>query len=502
MPNLPFERYLAEFLNEARASNGKKLTYKEIAEKSALSRTTLYNWVSNSGIAKDDHVRKLAQGLTKIDVNLAEEAGTAPRLPGEDPVYQRLLSLLTDPIDTDPGDAAYRFVPYLPINGCPSDVANGLRRESPDWSFLGNVVSNFLAATDQRKTTYQTANIGHLTHVGVRDVLVGFFATPDRYREWDFIKTPIQIPLNAVVFQEDADLFMRQILKNRRPDIPRSDVVEYVKKTLADILWRPESFSGHAAEDIQPILGVDEVGWRYAQDVLGFVDAEIEKFSIANGSLDAHAFEAQLNTASTAFREQVQAGLSPRLPVVIVDEFTAIQIRRNLQARGALLVSDLLVDTIHPSVVTRPRYIVGIAFKRDPGRAEPSPVYIETKRMFEDFLWTNTSMVARSYLALYKKLIQSFGDLVIHGYAPLYFLRWLSLNVTEADIGQPDRYDASDAEFADIPDLGPWRGILRTAKALILKDPDCATRLSELIRRRGDALVHDCDASQRAGDVK
>ncbi len=492
MSNVQFQRYVDAFLNELPQTKGHKpfANYIKLAEAAGLSRQTLYNWF-NGQAATRERVEKLADGMITLDRQAASEAGLEARAGSKDVISQKLWSMLQEPSEIDSSSDSYCFVPFQPICGTPHSVSDGVRQDGPSWSFLGSVVCTFLSVTDQADRNLDDCSISNLTRFRGRDVLVGLFSTPDRYKDWDFIRTPLQIPLSGVVIREDLNIFLKHVLALKRKTLSELGEDEYARQLMSAI-WRPFSSPIETApnvrEEIQPIAAPDEAGWHYAVDVLGYGHEELEKYAPGPNQFDADAFSDALSVASKKFQQQCAGERSSkgriRLPVTIVDEFTALNVIRKISnLTDTILLSDLVRDAWQPGRISRPRYSPAIAFRRDPGSVTPSRTYHETKRMFDDFIWTNASIVAGHYVRLYRELVARFENLPGMGdWAPLYFLRWLSLNISQNDLQYATSDDRGGGELADVPDLGPWRAVLRTAKAMIIEDDELRNRLEALLK--------------------
>lgn len=495
MANEALKTYLTGFLHDlGRKASGGRYIYDDLLKASALSKTTLFKWLKG-GPATLEKVEQLAHGLLK----LAQEAsGASTELRGLS--YEVILEAISEAMaqskDALPPFKLFRYAP----------ISEPTARARTEWSFLGDVLRSFLNASnlgDQGgggEVTFGEAEVSDLDWDTDEAVLAGCFATPDRAPQWAFIRTPISIPLNAVLLERDLATVLRHRPAHRRP----RSVDDYVRGLNA-ALWRhygttPPDLPRIRGE-LLPITVEEEAGRKHLLHVHRFELEELERDEPENASSDA--FLARLLQSSEALHKAASSGqaaieLDLKLPIALLDELTALKVLKEFdgtdaaKATAARLLADPAAELAELGQVYRPRFSVTLAIRRDQPAAMSSSAnsFDATKRCFEEFIFSHAGMVTHQYVRLYCELMEKYGR-AMGEFAALHFLRWLSIEVTPADIGMDGPAEAGVLlpASSENPDMWPWQDVLRSAKATIIHDSKLREELRQAMAARTQVLA-------------
>jgi len=470
MQNNAFRLYLIDFLEGLgrKDDRRRRFTFDDILVTSGLSKSALYNWLAGAPPTQDS-INKLVQGLHAL-LQSAPNPHDSIRNESPEKLRDELSKIVSAAAWPPFGHFAYR-----PISGLPPRLARSPEAES--WSFLGHVVDGFLRASGRGETEQYECDVT-ATLLSTGSVLVGLFGTPDRTVEWDFVRTPIVVPLNAVVLKRDvAALAARQ---NRNED-------EYLARIRA-ALWQtlPEPVADFSLTDeIEPITADNEAGRTYLVKSLSFEEDVLKAVSpvIRDSAGDAP----KASVTVTAFRDKLlelsnklkQSNATGKLPIAVIDEATCFRLRKRISevpgASSALLLSEPSSEVSDLLRSFRPRHSVLLAIPRKQSGPADSGILETTKRAFEEYLWSNGAPISHQYVRLYRQLIESFPGVDL---GPLYFLRWISLEILPPEITEADNWKGPvpyapqrAAPYGGCEsDFDPWRDILYSAKVLILQD--------------------------------
>ncbi|HET9637683.1 MAG TPA: hypothetical protein VFP12_00580 [Allosphingosinicella sp.] len=483
---MAFKEFIAEFLNGLRDSAGRRINYVDLAKAAELSRTTLYNWAAGTP-ATDEKIAKLAAGMKKlVDQHQMQ--------PDADPLYndpralaKRLKDVLVEDSDSP---ATYFYFEHLPVCSLPTSAPKVGVVAGREWSFLESIMTSYLKVTEC-EAAGRPCDVSDFESYGGNDVLVGLFPMPDRMGEWDFVRTPIQLPLNAVVLWSDLAAFVDRVLPLRHRNTAKSGSPEAYEAYLAglrSVLWEPfkrgDGPRPVLARDVRPVTAYREAGWTYLRSIHAFGD-DLQSSWTRKGDRDryeAEAFREQLFVESERFHNELasaQPRLSElRLPVLVADELTCLSVMNMIGTHPTepVLLSQPKDDMADPDRVVRPRYAPSLAVRRDFTREPPapSPLFERLQASFAEFIWSYSDLVAQEYVRLYRSLLERFGgdDGPVGGVAPVYFLRWLSLHIQKEEIEQGKVVRPEAAALETLVDLRAWRDVLRNVRRQILDDPE------------------------------
>jgi hypothetical protein len=483
---LAFKEFIAEFLNGLRDGSGRRINYVDLARAAELSRTTLYNWAGGTP-ASDDKIAKLASGMKKLVDQHQMRPDADPIFSDAKALAKRLKEVLGEDSDTP---ASYFYFEHLPVCSQPAAAPQVGLVADGEWSFLRSIMTSYLKIIECDAVGLP-CDVSNFESYGGNDVLVGLFPTPDRMVEWDFVRTPIQLPLNAVVLWSDLVAFVDRVLPLRHRNAPKAGSQEAYEAYLAGLrstLWEPfkrgDGPRPVLTRDIRPVTAYREAGWSYLRSIHGFGDDLKHSWTrkADRHRYEVEAFQEQLFVESERFHTELasaQPRLSElRLPVMVADELTCLSVMNMIGTHPTepVLLSQPKDDLADPDRIVRPRYAPSLAVRRDFTREPPapSPLFERLQASFAEFIWSYADLVAQEYVRLYRALVERFGGEggPVAGVAHVYFLRWLSLHIQEDEIkdGKVIRPEAASLETP--ADLQPWRDVLRNVRRQILADAE------------------------------
>jgi hypothetical protein len=449
--------YITDFLKQISAP-GDRVTVIDLAGRVGFSRQTLYNWSVNRQIAQE-HFDKLVRSMHELAVAKGDRGLT------EDAIARDLSELVTI---GDPGTPLrFGLINYPPICGLP---------QPGEWNFLGELLKRFWHTfSDETYFPAQAFEIDDEPLAGAM-VSVGLFPTPSRTEQYEFVRTPMEIPLNAVVAWKDVTFFRENVLPGRHPaPHPRNN--EELIAELSSALFKLESASIETTRDLRPIVANEESGAEFLKAFHQFrfqPDKNGRPFFSPLEGPNADKYLDELEKLSDKFnaapiRDRPSTDGDRRIPIVVADEMTCLEILLQAQNRGVgkhtrfQLIFDPKLDLEFPGRTNRPRYSPALAY-----RARVSGSGVDFPRSFEEFLWSYSGIVAAEYVRLYKTLCEMYGDLPqLQSCGPAYFLRWLSLS-------PPRRFDdgvqVTKSEVQISREGRIWSDVISTSASLIEGD--------------------------------
>lgn len=504
------KNHLTDFLYRLhRDKDDKRYTFQDLADKSHLSRTTIYNWMRGKTTPTDRHLDNLAGGMLQLLLEAHPSDGNIDT-PNKSALKSDLRRTF-DHVDTNADEVRVGFIRYSPVCDATETTSEPTNREENTPStFLGSLIKNFdkmggLARTDDRKAVL-LPNARDISYLDLNecDILVGLFLTQERIPRWNFIRTPIQMSINAVLLRRDIGPFLQKIMSTRKKTLSEGGVDNYICSLKNDFWLGRAGLSSRAASilfDLAPITANEEIGRDFLKSAHDFTEDSLEKFaqsSLKPNSAESDrllptpdAFFEALQRASSQFQDNLKAqdvfSTSHKLPAVVADELTAFEIIRYVSKKLAHETDPVLLipptEVLRSQFDFRPRFSVSIAML-NPGQESNTDLYDATRRRFEDFLWSNTAVIAKQYVRLYFDLLERFWD-ELGPASAVYFLRWLSIDITLDDLTSapkksPSRNSSSvsQLQFSLPPDTEAWAGVLRAAKVMILDDLELREKLS------------------------
>lgn len=459
-------RSLGRKPSKGRGARGRRYAYQDLIGAANVSRTALYSWIAGAP-ASTDAIERLAIGLGKL-AERAREEGNAIQRRNDDEILKNLRRILETP-DVWAQFGAFKYPP----------LCGG---QDSGWNFLGTVVEKYLRSSGRK---HSDARLPEVTIDEVNKdieerVLVGFFSMPDRMAEWDYIKTPVRVPLNALVLDRDlATAAKAGSSQSNDVDAAIDDILGGIRGWL----WQTDPNRAHGNE-IRPITARGEAGSSYVIQMHGFEESLLEADQVQ--SPVAQNFLEKLTDVSDSLRREKGRPRVPKIPVVIADELTCFRIMQDFASAPIAsytdlrLVSDPLSEIQDLSRAYRPTYSISLAVRRDrsPLSSFRLNSFEATRRSFEEFIRSNAAMIAHQYVHLYRELVASFDSksLGLGVGTALYFLKWLSIPISPKEIAD----EGNLQETSHPTELSsPWHEVLGTAKAIILEDQDLREKLRE-----------------------
>jgi hypothetical protein len=211
--------------------------------------------------------------------------------------------------------------------------------------FLDQFFGRFMRLAGIRHQFIETDDLVDLKDQLVQnevDVGLGIFATLDRSLLVKFFSTPIRVGLNAIA--TDAGLARAGVS------------IQHLRKILA-----PEELGKSPQPDpnITPVVIRSDVGCIYSMRTLGYTETRIE---FAGG----HAYS-EYGKTLIQLEDRYDSVKVPKLPVVIVDDVTALYVIRFLQKKKIRARLIFPVGTEASAGQERkwlPEYLVSVSVKR------------------------------------------------------------------------------------------------------------------------------------------
>ena len=488
--------------------DGRRWTIRELARATETNRSTLYGWLAGTPPTSnllDDFAGQLAKLVAQGDPGRAEQL-----LPG---LKKRLVTAIEAP-EQESTRVELGFVEYPPICDIPTGSTGEDGERPAAWTFLGSLL-RVLQRSSGRPPRWERVPVGAF-ETNDFAILAGFFAAPERAPRWHFLRTPVQVPLNAVVLWRDVVAFVRHVLPTRKKSLAGFGEELYVD-LLQRALWQPHA-QDHAPvvhPDIVPLTIRGEAGRQYVKDVLGYEEAQLPDRADDEVGIDPSDLQNWLVQTSEKFQRAVSSGEvgSPdlRLPVLIVDELTCLRVLGTRSRRDSWLATEpILLSSPKADICTgflRPRFNVSVAI--DKSERAGGLDFESVRAAFEEFLWSNVGMVSAHYARLLKELTATLrATSAVGDVAPLYALQWLSIELEpheQAAILEDESPVAIDLARISSPathDCGAWSDILRGAKTLLLADSDVRRDLKSALLDLKEAASPNTPVASPAKGIK
>lgn len=487
-----------------RRGDGRRYSIEDLRKEAGISRTTLNNW--NRHVAKPtvENIKRLAAGMHDLSARINRESSTPEEvIPLEK--CQKMAQAWFQEHDAREPKLDIFFITYPPI--CDQPRGEDPRYDETDSAgstFFGTLWAEFSTIQSQRFNATQDRNAISEFDIEQPDVIVGLFPTYEREGWCNFIRSPIQICTSALVLRRDIQPFLGRITAMQKTSRRTPDADEYLGD-LTDALWRYPASDDRPLSDIQAAVRNDiswisareEIGREYLEKALRFTTGEIEANEPSNSdeevgnaahrqNSNAVSFFSTLRDKSDAFNRDLERGAGAdthlKLPALIADEITvldvAIQMRNDLDL-DAVALRPSGKQLLRPGYDMRPRYSPSIGIRRETAKSGPAinNLYEVTRNSFDEFLWSNVGFVSREYFRLYKTLVKKY-DWVLGTIAPLYILKWLSIELDPARITDA----AGNVTALDFQRnrrcAAAWDDILNTTAEMIIDDDQLKRRLA------------------------